>query len=110
MSTSKDTVALELADSDERLAFAAKALANGRSIALLEGTLILRPAPGELRCEVVDPEPSARRCANEYEVLVENAQRALECSRLAPLLPSFRRTWLVVDEATSGATELWRAP
>jgi hypothetical protein len=110
MSTHRSAIVIELADSAERVALAAKALADGRSVALLEGTLILRPAPGELRCEVVDPAPSARRCVNEYEVLVENAQRALEVSTLAPLLPNLRRTWLVVGETASGATELWYAP
>jgi hypothetical protein len=109
MSTHKGAVAVELADSDDRLAFAAQALADGQSVVLLEGMLILRPAPGELRCEVVDPAPSARRCANEYEVLVENAQRALEASTLAPLLPNLRRTWFVVGDNASGETELWRA-
>ena len=89
---------------------AARALASGASVTLLEGTLILRPARGALRCEVVDPTPSARRCANEYEVLVKNAQRALEASKLARLLPNLRREWLVVGDTGSGMTELWRTP
>ena len=106
----KDAISIELGDSDESFAVAAKALAAGRSVALLEGTLILRLAPGALRCEVVDAAPSARRCINEYEVLVENAQRALATSKLASLLPNLRRTWLVVGATGSGAAELWRAP
>jgi hypothetical protein len=88
---------------------AASALARGESVALLDGTLILRPARGELRCEVVDPESSARRCENEYEVLVENARHALEASKLTALLPNLRRTWVVVGDAGSGSPELWRA-
>lgn len=89
---------------------AANALARGESVAVLDGALVLRPARGELRCEVVDPDPSARRCANEYEVLVENAQRALGASKLAALLPDLRRTWVVVGETGSDQRELWRAP
>lgn len=89
---------------------AANALARGESVTLLDGALILRAARGELRCAVVDPEPGARRCENEYEVLVENAQRALAASKLATLLPNLRRTWFVVGEAGGATTELWRAP
>jgi len=109
MTSREEVVAVDLGDSEDRAAFAAKALADGKSVALLGGTLILRPAPGELRCEVVDPAPSARRCVNEYEVLVENAQRALGASKLVSLLPKLRRTWVVVDESGSGEPELWRA-
>ena len=94
-------------DSEQRLA--AKTLAAGESVVLFEGTLVLRPARGELVCEVVDPTPAARRCANEYEVLVENAQRALEASKLGALLPGIRRRWLVVGDSGAGTTELWRA-
>jgi hypothetical protein len=100
---------IETGDSDERFALAAKTLAAGESVVMFEGTLVLRPARGELQCEVVDPTPSARRCANEYEVLVENAQRALEASKLGALLPRVRRSWLVVGDTGAGTTELWRA-
>ncbi len=96
-------------DSDQRFALAAKTLAAGESVVMFEGTLVLRPARGELVCEVVDPAPAARRCANEYEVLVENAQRAFEASKLGTLLPHLRRRWLVVGDTGAGTTELWRA-
>jgi hypothetical protein len=98
------------ADDGREIGFAAKALARGESVVVFDGTLVLRPVRGELLCEVVDPAPSAHRCANEYEVLVENAQRALEASTLAESLPRLRRTWRVVDGAGAGAAELWRAP
>jgi hypothetical protein len=94
---------------NQQLALVAKALASGKSVVVFEGILVLRPARGELRCEVIDPTPSARRCANEYEVLVENAQRALETSNFGSVLPRLRRTWVVVGETDDGTTELWRA-
>ena len=109
MSIDGDTLTLENGASDQRFALAAKALAAGESVVVFEGALILRPARGELVCEVVDPAPSARRCANEYEVLVENAQHALEGSKLSALLPHLRRSWLVVGDTGSGTMELWRA-
>ena len=96
-------------DPEQALALAAETLAAGESVVMFEGTLVLRPERGELVCEVVDPAPSARRCANEYEVLVENAQRAFEASRLGTLLPHLRRRWLVVGDIGAGTTELWHA-
>jgi hypothetical protein len=98
-----------MSHSDQSFALAAETLASGKSVAVFDGALVLRPARGELLCEVVDPTPSARRCANEYEVLVENAQRALETSKLDALLPPLRRKWLVVGDTGAGTTELWRA-
>ncbi len=100
---------IEASDSDQQFALAAKTLAAGQSVIMFEGMLVLRPARNELVCEVVDPTPSARRCANEYEVLVENAQRALDASKLGTLLPHLRRRWLVVGDTGAGTTELWRA-
>ncbi len=104
----RNGLTIEIGDSDQRLALAAETLAAGESVVMLGGTLVLRPGRGELRCEVVDPAPSARRCANEYEVLVENAQRALESSKLSALLPPLRRSWIVVGDTGADATELWR--
>ena len=109
MSRDGNVLAIEAGDSDQRFALAAKTLTGGESVVMFEGTLVLRPARGGLLCEVVDPAPSARRCANEYEVLVENAQRALEASKLNALLPRLRRSWLVVGDSGAGTTELWRA-
>jgi hypothetical protein len=79
-------------------------------VVLLDGFLALRLLGHELLCEVVDPMPSTHRCAMEYEVLVENARRALEASRLHPLLPDVPRIWVVVDDCGTGTQELWRAP
>ncbi|MEO8466915.1 MAG: hypothetical protein ABI640_16375 [Gammaproteobacteria bacterium] len=109
MPLNNDALAIETGDSDQRFALAANTLATGASVAMFDGALILRARCGELVCEVVDPTPSARRCANEYEVLVENAQRALESSKLDALLPRIRRRWVVVGDTGAHKTELWRA-
>jgi len=108
MAENRKTLRLETGDS-ESVARAVEMLASGASVALFDGTLILRSMPGHLLCEVVDPAPSARRCENEYEVLVENAQRALETSNLGALLPRLRRSWVVIGDTGAGDTELWRA-
>jgi hypothetical protein len=52
---------------------------------------------GELICDVLDGEASLRRCEYEFEVVVENARRALESAGLVSLLPSLPRRWRVVD-------------
>jgi GNAT superfamily N-acetyltransferase len=49
----------------------------------------------------MDPTPAAHRCANEYDVLVENAQRALETSRLRDQLPNLPRRWSMVGIDTT---------
>jgi hypothetical protein len=105
-----DALAIDAEASAERLALAAKMLAGREGAVMLEGVVALRSTHALLLCEVVDPMPSARRCAAEYEVLVENAQRALEASRLRQLLPDLPRRWSVVEVHASGTTELWRAP
>ena len=110
MSAYKDALALELSASDERVALAADMLVNGTGVVLLGGVLALRPNGPELLCEVIDPMPSAHRCANEYEVLVENAQLALDASKLGARLPDRPRKWLVVEDYGTGTMELWRAP
>jgi hypothetical protein len=101
---------IEIGDSDEGFSLAEKALAAGERVVTFGGSLLLRSARGELLCAVVDPAPAERRCENEYEVLVENTRRALEGSKLAALLPGFRRRWLVVAGTSAGKTEVWRAP
>lgn len=94
----------------KRVARAAEVLASGTGVVLVEGIVALRPSAHELLCEVIDPIPSAHRCANEYKALIENAQRALETSKLGSLLPDLRRKWLVVEEFGIGTMEICRAP
>ena len=110
MSACRDALAIDAEASTERLALAAQILAGREGVVMLEGAVALRSTSALLLCEVVDPMPSARRCAVEYEVLVENAQRTLEASTLRQLLPDLPRRWSVVDVRASGTTEVWRAP
>jgi len=110
MSAYRDALAIDAEASAERLALAAQILAGREGVVMLDGVVALRSTRALLLCEVVDPMPSARRCEVEYEVLVENAQRALEASRLRQLLPDLPRRWSVVEVHASGTTEVWRAP
>jgi len=96
--------------SDERLELAAEILATGAGVVMFDKTVALRPTPACLLCEVVDSAPTSRRCENEYEVLVENAQRMLDSSRLRKRLPDIPRKWLVVEDYGTGTVELWHAP
>jgi hypothetical protein len=105
----RDALAIDAEASAERLALAAQVLAGREGVVMLEGVVALRPTRALLLCEVIDPMPSARRCAAEYEVMVENAQRALEASKLRYLLPDLPRRWSVVEVHASGTTEVWRA-
>lgn len=107
MSAYKDALTIGIDDPGDRLTQAAEILASGVGVVIVEGMLALRPAGRELICEVIDPTPSAHRCINEYEVLVENARRALEASRLCALLPPVPRKWRVVEDQGTGAVEVW---
>jgi len=109
MSAYKDALAVERGASGQRLTLAAQGLTRGECVVLLEGRLALRLAGRQLLCEVIDPSPSEHRCVQEYEVLVENAQRALDVSPLSALLPRFPRKWIVVADYGTGTTELWCA-
>ena len=96
--------------SDQQLDRAAEVLAGDNGAVMFAGVVALRRTRTQLLCEVVDPAPSAHRCAQEFEVLVENAQRMLAASRLAQRLPDVPRRWRVVEGAGAGATRLWGAP
>lgn len=110
MSAYKDALTLGPDASDDRVALAADVLARGAGVVLLEGVLALRPSGSTLLCEIIDPTPSAHRCAREYDVLVENARRTLEASSLGARLPERPRVWLVVEDHGTGTIEVWRAP
>jgi hypothetical protein len=110
MSAYRDALTVDADSSDERLALAAEILAKGAGVVVLEGIVALRPARTHILCEVVDPTPSSRRCEREFEVLVENAQRMLEASKLREHLPDLPREWLVVEDYGTGTAELWHAP
>jgi hypothetical protein len=95
---------------DECLAQAADVLARRTGTVRLEEAIALRATRTRLICEVMDPTPSAHSCEHEYEVLVENAKRALDASALGQRLPAVPRQWLVVADDGSGPAVLWRAP
>ena len=101
---------VDAGSSDERLAQAAEILASGSGVVIFNQTVVLRPTRSQIRCEVIDRTPASRRCEHEFGVLVENAQRMLEASRLGTVLPNLPLRWSVVDDHGTGTTELWRAP
>lgn len=87
------------------------ALVAGHTVLLTVPNLALRVHDGVLHCAVRDPEPLAHRCEVEYEVLVENARRALEASVFAAHLPPLPRSWSVIDNhVDSNRRTLWTAP
>lgn len=108
MSAYKDALAVDDKSSGQRLALAAGILARSEGVVLLETRLALRPDHGAIQCEVIDPIPGAHRCAEEFKVLVENAQRMLAASKLGAMLPEKPLHWLVVEDYGTGTVELWR--
>jgi hypothetical protein len=91
----------------ERVAQAADLLGRCMGIVMLEPAIVLRPGVREICCQVVDPAPAAHRCEEEYKVLVENAARALDRSKLAALLPDRPLRWAVVEQRGSELFEVW---
>ena len=109
-SDDREPLAVEANSPEPILAAAAERLADGRGVVVLEGTLILRSVGTLLLCDVVDPMPATRKCENEFGVLVENAQRTLDGSRLRAHLPNRPLRWRVVEVRGADLVELWRAP
>jgi hypothetical protein len=110
MTAYREAVVVDSGSSNERVAVAANELSSGTGVVLLEGTVALRSLGTHVLCDVIDPIPATRKCENEFGVLVENAQRLLEASRLGALLPRLPCRWRVVEDRGAGAVELWRAP
>jgi len=110
MSAYKHAVVIDDASSEQRLALAAEVLDHCEGIVILDGVVALRPTPGAILCEVIDPTPTAHRCAEEFKVLAENAGRALARSNLASRLPRRPLQWLVVEDDGAGTVELWPGP
>lgn len=107
MSAYKHAFAVDDTSSDQRLALAASLLADCQGVVLLDRVLALRPTHSEILCEVIDPMPTAHRCAEEFKVLVENAGRLLAASKLGSMLPQKSLRWLVVEDCGTGTVELW---
>ena len=91
----------------ERLSQAVEILDRCTGIVVLMPAIVLRPSVREILCEVIDPTPAAHRCEEEYKVLVENAARALDRSKLGALLPSRPLRWVVVEDRGGGVIEAW---
>lgn len=106
----KQALVIDDTSSELRLALAGELLERCEGIVMLDGVIALRPGPAEIRCEVIDPAPSAHRCAEEFKVLLENAGRRLAGSKLAAFLPRRPFNWLVVEDSESGIVELWVMP
>jgi hypothetical protein len=109
MSAYRNALSIDADSSDRRVEQAAEMLAARAGVVMFHDTIALRATPTCLMCEVVDPTPASRRCDNEFEVLVENAQRMLESSKLGTRLPDIPRKWVVVEDCGADTVELWHA-
>src|SRR5688572_11593642 len=105
-----DTLVIDESSSEQRLRLAAELLDRCNGVVVLEGVVTLWPRPSEIECAVADPMPSIARCEEEYKVLVENAARDLQASKLARRMPDRPLRWVVVNDYGNGSVELWRAP
>lgn len=105
----KSAVAVDESSSEARLSLAAQILERRKGVVILNDMLALRPEANRILCEVIDSAPSSHRCAEEFAVMVENAQRALLSSRLYSKLPNRMMEWLVVESCDTGTVELWRS-
>jgi hypothetical protein len=110
MSAYRDALVVDDNSSDQRLDLAAAVLDRCEGVVLLDGMVALRPTRRAIICEVIDPAPTAHRCAEEFKVLAENASLIFANSRLAKRLPSRPLEWVVVDDYGSGTVKLWPAP
>ncbi len=102
-----DAFVIDETATPERLAQAVDILDRCTGIVMLMPAIVLRPSGSEIRCEVIDPTPAAHRCEEEYKVLVENAARALERSKLGVLIPDRPLRWVVVEDRGGGVIEAW---
>lgn len=109
MAAYKHALAIDDDSSEQRLLLAAGMLERCEGVVMLDGNVALRPTPRVIFCEVIDREPAAHRCAEEFKVLVENAQRRVAQSKLAARLPRRPLHWLVVEDYGTGTLELWPA-
>jgi hypothetical protein len=104
-----ETLVVNDASSDERLTLAGEMLQRCSGVVVLDGVARLIPGRREIECAVTGPKPGYPRCEEEYKVMVENAARALESSRLCRHLPDRPLRWAIVADESQGSIELWRA-
>lgn len=93
--THVDVLTLERDSPIDQLARAAELLERCAGAVVVEGLVVLRATEEAILCEVIDPTPSAHRCAEEYRVMIENAARCLERSGISRRLPDRPLRWLV---------------
>lgn len=105
-----ERLVVDSSSTEQRLALAAELLERCDGVVVLEGVATLWPSPREIECSVTNTSQAIARCDEEYKVLVENAARALEASKLGWRLPNRPLHWVVVEDHDAGAVELWRAP
>ncbi len=104
-----NTLVIDDSATEQRLALAAELLERSSGVVVLEGVVTLWPRPNEIECAVNLAMTAIARCEEEYKVLVENAARALQASRMGPRMPKRPLRWVVVDHYGKGSAELWRA-
>ena len=104
-----NALAINADSSDQQLGLAIDILLTARGVVILDNAVALRATATGLVCEVIDPAPTSRLCEHEFEVLVENAQRVLESSRLSKRLPKIPRKWLVVEDNGTKIVQWWPA-
>ncbi len=105
-----ERLAVDDSSTEQRLAYAAGLLERCDGVVDVAGIATLSPSPHGIECSVSNSSNAIARCEEEYKVLVENAARALEASRLGRRLPNRPLHWVVVEDCGMGAIELWRAP
>jgi hypothetical protein len=110
MSAYKHALVIDDTSSEQRLVLATEILDRCEGVVVLDGVVALRPTPNSILCEVIDPTPSAHRCAEEFRVLVENAARELSRSKLASRLPHRALQWRVIEDCDTGTLQLWPEP
>ena len=105
-----DTLVIDESSSEQRLQLAAELLESCSGVVVLDGVVTLWPRPTDTECAVAVTVHSIARCEEEYKVLVENAARTFQASKLAPRMPDRPLRWVVIDDYGRGSVELWRAP
>lgn len=90
-----EKVIVDESSPEERLALAAELLNRCRGVVVLDGVVTLTPRRREIVCVVTRPAATVARCEEENKVLIENAARALQASRLAQRLPKRPLRWVI---------------
>lgn len=98
MSAHQHPLVIDDTSSTESLLLAAEMLDQCTGVVMLNDMIALHPTAIAIMCEVIDPTPNAHRCAEEFKVLVENAERNLFKSKLADLLPQKPLNWVVISD------------